>query len=233
MPAIHRNPGIYTLTDPRTHEVKYIGKGMPWISRSRIHLTPRPRRVYSHLPVYRWINKLIRLGLEPHIGCVQEFTTISKEDLCEAEIHWIKHFTDLGCKLLNCTAGGGGMLNPTPEWRKKRSEDAHKLKHTDTTKEKIAASKRGIPRSQSLKDKVSATLTGRKTGPMNDLHKKKISQAQPHATPIINNLGQIFCNQSKAASILNIRSKDINAVLRGRQKTAAGYSFDYFKARKD
>lgn len=228
MNKIHK-PGIYTLIDPCTNDIRYVGKGTPWFSRSRSHLMPSVMKRCYALPVYRWIKKLSKFGLKPLIIHVQEFDCISRPDLSSAEIYWIKHFKALGCSLLNCTDGGEGLLNISNELRQQRSIIARRLKHTDETKERIAASKRSIPKPQHVKDKIAAALIGRKTRPKTTEERERISLSQRHATPIIDNNGNIYRNQEYAARMLNMNSKDINAVLRGRQLTTKGYSFKYFR----
>ena len=55
---------IYGLTDPRTGEVRYVGKAVCAQKRLKSHLRDARRR---RTPVYDWINKLGRLGLTPGV----------------------------------------------------------------------------------------------------------------------------------------------------------------------
>ena len=43
---------------------------------------------------------------------------------------------------------------------------------------------------------------------------------------------KVFYSQAEASRQLNVPSQDINSVLRGRQKTARGYTFEYYNAER-
>jgi hypothetical protein len=64
---MNKIPGIYCFIDPRTNEIKYVGMGQNWQTRSVAHFCPSTQRKYKHLPLYKWLKKLNRLNLVPHI----------------------------------------------------------------------------------------------------------------------------------------------------------------------
>lgn len=102
---------IYTLTDPRSGLVRYVGK---------THLTPEGRLRHHQrdaakrdTPVYRWFNALQRLGMTPVIEPV--CTAIVESDWPHLEIATIAQHREHG-KLLNVAEGGSEPHCP-PEVR--------------------------------------------------------------------------------------------------------------------
>lgn len=105
---------IYGLTDPRTDEVRYIGRSTSGLVRPYRHLENK-RVTESHYPVYCWIRKLKELGLKPAVLVLEDFGECKDWEtanalLNEAEMRWIAAKRKEGAHLLNCTDGGGGLL---------------------------------------------------------------------------------------------------------------------------
>jgi hypothetical protein len=101
---------IYALIDPRDGSTRYIGKANDVSKRLSSHLRDSRRR---DTPVYRWVRKLARLGLSPHIEVI---STCSDQDWPEAEREEIKKARESGARLLNVAEGGNQPLC-TPEIR--------------------------------------------------------------------------------------------------------------------
>ena len=124
---------IYSLTDPRTGEVRYVGKTIYTLAhRFSIHMS-NARQGYS-FHVYRWIRLLLKDGLEP-IPDVIEIVPPGG-DWEGAERRWIAHYR-ARVKLCNIVDGGGGAVGSerTAEQRK-RISDA--LKGRKKTPEHVA-----------------------------------------------------------------------------------------------
>ncbi len=106
---------IYILIDPRDEEIRYVGLTTQGIKkRLKQHLIEkRHHGHYTH-----WMGKLRRLGLSPRIEVVQE---VPREWVAQAEVYWISHFRDRGCRLVNGTDGGEGTFGwkPTEETKDK------------------------------------------------------------------------------------------------------------------
>ena len=90
---------IYGLLDPRTNQVRYIGKT----------IEPLRRRLKSHIvarackyPVNRWVKKLYDAGLRPEIFEIEAIAG----NWQEVEQFWIAYFKFLGADLLNLAPGG-------------------------------------------------------------------------------------------------------------------------------
>lgn len=105
---------IYTLTNPRTNEVRYVG----WTSK-----TPA-RRLNTHIQAAvskpaathraRWILSLLSIGIRPVMTVIESG---EGDGWREAERRWIAFFREEGARLVNGTDGGDGTpgLKQTPE----------------------------------------------------------------------------------------------------------------------
>lgn len=90
---------IYTLSDPITNEVRYIGQTKHSLEeRLRGHLKSKGKtyRVY-------WINSIKNKGLVPKIELLEE---VDKSVGSQTEIYWISMFRFWGFNLTNLTDGG-------------------------------------------------------------------------------------------------------------------------------
>jgi hypothetical protein len=86
---------IYVLIDPRTGDIRYVGRTVRPKRRLSQHLAMRDR---DQAPRAVWIRSLVRQGYLPLLEVVQAVPV----DFCaEAEAYWIDHFRSLGCALLN------------------------------------------------------------------------------------------------------------------------------------
>jgi hypothetical protein len=92
---------IYALHDPRTGDIRYIGKALRLTTRYNMHMNGYDRQCASQ----KWITSLKAIGLSPYVSLL-EAVEAGRE--CEAEIKWIAHHKALGAKLLNHTIGGEG-----------------------------------------------------------------------------------------------------------------------------
>lgn len=97
---------IYTLTDPFTDEIRYVGK-------TKYSLNDR---LCKHMITYEknhranWLRKLKMLETRPIIELIEE---VSDEVWKFTEIYWIEQFRQWGYNLLNATAGGeSGIISP-------------------------------------------------------------------------------------------------------------------------
>lgn len=94
---------IYTLSDPDTKEVRYVGKSV----------NPK-RRYYVHTCIQtgldthckRWIGKLKSENKKPIMEIIEEIITDNWQD---REIYWISYFRKVNTNLTNMTVGGDGV----------------------------------------------------------------------------------------------------------------------------
>lgn len=107
---------VYVLIDPRTDEVRYVGKtSKPLRVRLAGHMHDRGKYHRAY-----WVQQLVRQGYEPRIELVQE---VHDDHWREAERYWIAYFRTIGCDLTNATAGGEG--------------GAKEYRHSDDTRAKM------------------------------------------------------------------------------------------------
>jgi len=95
---------IYDLSDPRSGEVRYIGKSVRPRERLATHI--REARAGSVVHCKRWIWGLLAEGLAPVLGIIEE---VSREAANDAERYWIGCFRTVGADLTNRTLGGDGQ----------------------------------------------------------------------------------------------------------------------------
>lgn len=96
---------IYTLTDPRTKEIRYVGKTIKTLQqRLTAHLYDI-NRTKTHKS--NWIREVMSEDLTP---IIEEIETLPWNVSQEAEMYWIAQFQAWGFRLVNLTKGGEGTL---------------------------------------------------------------------------------------------------------------------------
>lgn len=188
---------IYALHHDDSKRV-YVGKSTSGMTRPKAHAKPANLKRLKHLPVSAWIKKY----QDFKIAVLEELD--SGEALFEAERFHIAYLRSLGILLLNCTDGGEGMLNPSPETRAKMSAAQKILRNTPEarramsgrvaskeTREKLAEAARarypqvqqrmleGL-RSPQAREKISARTGGRK---LSEVTKEKLRQIARSRSP--------------------------------------------------
>lgn len=95
---------IYELVDPRTGEVRYIGRAKEPRKRLRAHIT-QSKKLDHHKD--RWIRELAAEGLEPFLRVVDR---CSQDDIYTLEQHYILEYREAGHRLTNLSDGGWGTM---------------------------------------------------------------------------------------------------------------------------
>lgn len=106
---------IYTLSDPRTGEVRYVGKTSSRLSLRLWQHIRSPKNTHKDC----WIKSLLGVGLKPVIEELESFSDDSTWQ--SAEDFWIVTLRFLGCRLTNLDTGGRGGKRLSPETRLKMS----------------------------------------------------------------------------------------------------------------
>lgn len=150
---------IYSLSDPRTEAVRYVGKANVPKRRLRAHINhARSGKGTWHSAA--WVRSLLDDDIEPILGVLEE---VPFEEWQAAERKWIAKLRAEGCDLVNTAEGGfGGAI--TEESRAKMSAAAKRRKRR--------------PMSEETKARMIASKTGRKRGPMPAEWRAKIGAAQ-------------------------------------------------------
>lgn len=158
---------IYTLADPRDKKIRYVGKTINKYERRRSHFY---NFVKQSNPKTLWIKELRSLGMKPIMEELESVNYEFDSEWEDAERFWISTLRFYGFDLLNRTSGGNCGSTFSKETCEKiriaatarmtDSERAHLSmkctgwKQTDEVKERIAASKRGKPRSPEVRAKL-------------------------------------------------------------------------------
>ena len=97
---------IYGLVDPRTDEVRYIGKSSSGLVRPKRHFFPSVLKEKNYKA--NWLRNVIAAGHSAPVVVLEE---LDMEDaLNDAECFWIAQGRGLGWPLTNLTAGGEGTV---------------------------------------------------------------------------------------------------------------------------
>lgn len=130
---------IYSLCDPITEEVRYIGKTDQYLK----------QRLYSHIQESKsdkrshkisWIKSLLSKGLKPLIKIVDE---VPQDEWKYWECYYIELYKSRGYNLTNLTDGGQGGSG---------------YKHTEESRERMRQSKLGQKLSEEHKNKISISI---------------------------------------------------------------------------
>lgn len=189
---------IYTLANPITKEVRYVGKTNNLKVRFWHHLKTKKNTHSSS-----WIKSLKNQGLKPEMEILEKCDLSNWEFL---EKYWISQFKAWGFNLTNLTDGGEGMCGYShtdiakekmsyarkgkstiwsigripwnkdrvysEEERKKMSEDQMDKKHSDATKQKFSELRLGVPHNEEWNKNISKALSkvqlGKKRGKYKD-----------------------------------------------------------------
>lgn len=152
---------IYVLRDPRTDEIRYVGKTGNLRKRFPRHLREAKKGTKWH--VSNWIRLLVSLELKPVMQVIEECT---KEGWTERETYWIAYGRQVDWRLTNHTDGGEGISgwNHTEETRFKLSESQKGNKHTDERRRNESEAQKGNKNSLGYKH--------------TDEHNRKIGEAK-------------------------------------------------------
>lgn len=151
---------IYHLMDPRTGEIRYVGKTIETELAVRVikHVHASANRE-KNTHKSRWIQKLIREGVRPALTVIE---TGSGDGWVAAEQDWIALYEMTGARLTNLTDGGEGRpgYKHTPETLAKMSASHMGQRHSPEAVEKTAAFNRGKARTAEVRAKISASKMG-------------------------------------------------------------------------
>jgi group I intron endonuclease len=168
-----RNTKIYGLLDPRTNEVRYVGKTIQTLeARLRKHISDKPK---SNTYRFNWINQLKELNLKPTILILE---LCDEKDWVEREKYWISYFENL----TNLTTGGEGCDYFSEEIRDKISLNVKKAWENDDFRKRISEQRKIYWSNMENRKAHGNKLRGK---PITDKHKDSISLGRKDGKPII------------------------------------------------
>src|SRR4051794_9920609 len=110
---------IYGLCDPRTSELRYVGRTFRSLSHRLNQHIQEARIPSKKTHCNRWVRKLLGGDITPEIFLIEE---VAGEEWREAEGFAIAYFRFLGCDLCNQQHGGLGPTSHSEETRRKISQ---------------------------------------------------------------------------------------------------------------
>jgi hypothetical protein len=227
---------IYSLTDPRTSEVRYVGVTFRGKSRFREHMSRAVCGGKTHRDC--WLRSLIAAGLRPTYATLERG---SSDGWPEREQFWIATHR---LTLTNHTDGGEGSPGyvPTPELRRKwsamragvpyapgRRSAMLGRKHTsgaiekirrasfsrkmpESMKAKVSAARKGKPLATEHRAKLAAAHRGKR---LSAEHRRKIAAATTGRKPVrCIETGETFASVTDAARTLGVTEASVNQAVR-------------------
>lgn len=152
---------IYTLTDPRTNLIHYVGQTKHPRDRRLVHLRPdgQSRRA-------QWLRAVLADGVQPVMVILEVVSTQALAD--ERERYWIAHGRSSGWPLVNTLDGGEFSWKMPREIVERIAAKKRGTRRTDEAKALTSASLKAYyaahprtPMSEVVKAKISATKTGK------------------------------------------------------------------------
>lgn len=101
--ATQRTYKIYTLSDPQTHDIRYVGITVQELKK-RLNRHVSAARKQSKYYVNAWIRQLLEQDLRPDINLVEVTNDLFRER------YWIQYFRGQGARLTNLSDGCEGQV---------------------------------------------------------------------------------------------------------------------------
>lgn len=161
---------IYGLTDPRTGEVRYIGKSTKGLKRPQEH----GRKGRSNGRCKNWLTSLDKIGLKCGIKVLECCETL--DELSAAEVCWVRKGREVGWRLTNLTDGGEGTSGhiKSEDTRRKLSRAATERQADPEVRVRIRQQLLGHEVSEETREKIRQSLKGRK---LHKTHAENIQKA--------------------------------------------------------
>lgn len=225
------NISIYTLSDPQTNEIRYVGQTE---RRPQLRLTEHmsPSRIYKDYNS-NWLRYLKNKNIRPVMDILESFPDQTLAD--DSEIFHIEYFRSIGCRLTNQTGGGRGTIKNVVVTQKMRdtSRALHLgKKRSPETCKRISEARRGCklskPRSQEYREKMSRIHSGK----INSLESRiKMSRGHGGRPIVCVETGEVFETVTIAADTKKVWRQDISKILKGKRRFSKGFSFKYLEAK--
>lgn len=227
---------IYTLSDPRNNQIRYVGKTvLPLAERLQRHL-----RMDDKGKKVNWLKSLKNQDLKPTIELVD---IVPEDDWRFEERFYISYFKFLGFNLTNLHEGGNGSrlgCKQSEETKQKKRESMRGWKPTKEHLAKANNARLAKPVSAETRKKMSEarknwTMTEEhkriiskrcKGIPLPDWHKKKLSEAKTFVVYQKDNSGNIineFPSRKVAQELTGVNAATIFWAINNNKKTHGFY----------
>lgn len=172
VPTVNTVTNIYSLSDPLSKQVRYIGKADNVKKRLTVHLTDTDKNHRTN-----WIKSLKKVGLKPEVDIID---IVSYNEWQFWERHYISLYKSWGFKLVNGTEGGDGTVNRKFSQETIEKIRQYRLSHpiTKETAKKISEANKGKKRSLESKFRISESKMGTKNPNFGKKQSKEIIEKQ-------------------------------------------------------
>jgi len=213
---------LYTLKDPITNIVKYVGYSKNPKRRLWEHIRDAKRGLKTYKSC--WVKSLLDIQQVPIMEIIKDCEY--HEDILVEEINLIRNLKEENIQLTNLTNGGDGrsgvklpddhtFLNynlgrkMSDDSRKKLSESRKGIKFTDDHRKKLSLKKIGISRSvESINKQILTTSI-------------KIEV-------IIGDVHHIFDKKKDAVKFTGVNANQIDKLIKENKKSRKGYLFKLY-----
>lgn len=171
---------IYTLTDPRTEEVRYVGRTVKDVRHRLWEHMRKAKLGHVHYHNIHWLRQLIAAGLEPWVAVLES----GDGDWDEAEKFWIQKLRSEGANLTNQTEGGDGTCGhiPSEETKRKQSASHLGLHRSAETRARQSANSGARIKSPEWIAKIRAANLGRKPPPLAAIRAREVHTGRVKST---------------------------------------------------
>lgn len=209
---------IYTLSDPATGVVRYVGKTINPKKRLADHCSKRKSSRHKE----SWISSLRHKHQKPIMDIIDCVDFVAWEFW---EIHYISLFRSWGFDLVNHDKGGRGSASL--ETREKLRVASTGRKQSSSAIAKTAAANRGRKNTEECKQRISEKLKGRKV-PKDVLERRARAQSKPIIQfDLEGNKIKEYPSVVSAKNDISPKNNGLSDCLRGKTKTWCGYKWKY------
>jgi group I intron endonuclease len=217
---------IYTLSDPNTNIVKYVGKTINPKIRFRTYIKQAKKGKRNNL-VINWVKSLLKNNMEPKMEIIDEIDGPWEW----LEQYWISQMKAWGFKLKNMTDGGDSNPMDNLQNRVKVSNHMKNLIKSSEWCENISKSKKGVPvHSDEQKDKYSKMNSGEGNPMFNKKHTNESLKKMKLPVLQYSLEGEFIKEWESAADVereTDMLARSINRCAKGDRATAYGYLWSY------
>lgn len=215
---------IYTLSNPDTNEIRYVGKTVSKLEyRLALHISEAKKDVNkSHKN--SWIISLLKQGLKPVIELLDEISY--NRDWEWLEQYWISQMKSWNFNLINMTDGGDGNKNQkfSKETIEKRKLKIIGIPRSSYVRIKISNSHKGKKLSESTKEKLRIANLGKRYSKETKFKKSKKGVYQYDKD---NTLIAVYESLTEAIEKTGFFRGNISSACTGRLKSYKGFIWKY------
>ncbi len=214
---------IYTLKDPITDEIRYVGKSDDPKNRLVEHLK---KSKYTKTHKNNWIISLLDKDLKPILEILD---VVDTDNWGFWEKYWISQLRTWGFKLTNISEGGDGG-NFGVECNKKISLKLKSRVFSEVTLEKMKSSAKLRKITDEGRKKLSLSRFGYKNPMFGKKQSKFCIESKFKPVTQLSLDGDIikeWCSLKEVSEYLLINRNTIRMVCQNKRKTAGGYKWKF------